>query len=408
MFFARVAQCLERSGPLTGDVGGSIPSARSILRPRSSTGRASAPKAATSGFKSSRGRHFVFVILFAVLHGSSQLYAGELQAPAGHIVTYANGRTAFVPPHAVLIPPMLADISGGSAASGGLETNAHTITDAATNTITNVVTLYHNTSGTPAAGYGGGLLFVGPSATVADRDLARITGSWTTATDATRDSTLDFYTVLDGTTAKRAAVRAPSAASHISVYAADGTLGASLFAFNASISGILSPMAYLRLYGGTTGFAFGYNAGDGNAPTETGITSGTGWRFGNWTNPTGALEASNNAEAKPIFRALDGTTAMFTVGDGGNLQVERTVTVAGTTGAQTINKAAGTVNFAAAATSLVVTNSLVDASSIVYAVMRTNDGTCALKSVVPGSGSFTINVTAGCAAETSFGFLVVN
>lgn len=88
--------------------------------------------------------------------------------------------------------------------------------------------------------------------------------------------------------------------------------------------------------------------------------------------------------------------------------VDQTITAGGTTGAQTINKAAGTVNFAAAATSLVVTNNLVTTSSLVFAQKRTNDGTCQIQSVVPASGSFTINMTAGCGAETSVGFLVIN
>jgi len=85
-----------------------------------------------------------------------------------------------------------------------------------------------------------------------------------------------------------------------------------------------------------------------------------------------------------------------------------TITPGGTTGARTINKPTGTVNFAAGASSLVVTNSVVSTSSIVFAVVRTNDTTAAIKNVVPGSGSFTINLTAAATAETSVGFIVFN
>lgn len=85
-----------------------------------------------------------------------------------------------------------------------------------------------------------------------------------------------------------------------------------------------------------------------------------------------------------------------------------TNTAAGTTGAQTINKATGTVNFAAGASSLVVTNSLVTTSSIVFAVVRTNDTTATIKNVVPASGSFTITLGANATAETSVGFMVIN
>lgn len=92
----------------------------------------------------------------------------------------------------------------------------------------------------------------------------------------------------------------------------------------------------------------------------------------------------------------------------GQFYLPRTITAAGTTGAQTINKPAGTVNFAAAESSLVVTNSLVNASSIIWCVIRTNDGTALLKNVVPAAGSFTINLNAAATAETSVGFWVVN
>lgn len=93
----------------------------------------------------------------------------------------------------------------------------------------------------------------------------------------------------------------------------------------------------------------------------------------------------------------------------GAWKLNRTVTAGGTTGAQTINKISGTVNFAAAATSLVVTNSLVSTTSIVFTTIRTADTTCTfVKSVVPASGSFTITVNAGCTAETSVGFRVDN
>lgn len=91
-----------------------------------------------------------------------------------------------------------------------------------------------------------------------------------------------------------------------------------------------------------------------------------------------------------------------------NVKVQATITAGGTTGNQTINKTSGTVNFAAAATAITVTNSLVTSSSLVFAVVRTNDTTATIKNVVPGTGSFVITLTAGATAETSVGFLVVN
>lgn len=92
----------------------------------------------------------------------------------------------------------------------------------------------------------------------------------------------------------------------------------------------------------------------------------------------------------------------------GVLSLTKTVTAGGTTGNQTINKLCGTVNIAAAGTTITVTNSLVGVLSIVLAVIRTNDTTATIKNVVPGSGSFVITLTAGATAETSIGFLVIN
>lgn len=92
----------------------------------------------------------------------------------------------------------------------------------------------------------------------------------------------------------------------------------------------------------------------------------------------------------------------------GGVAIAKTITAGGTTGAQTINKAAGSVNFAAAATSLVVTDSFVTANSIIICTVATND--TAFKSVqaVPTSGSFTLFANAAAAAETRVQFIVVN
>lgn len=67
--------------------------------------------------------------------------------------------------------------------------------DAATATVTNATVLTHDTSGTPAANYGTGLLFEGQSTTTADRSMADIQSAWTTATDASRASALNFQLV---------------------------------------------------------------------------------------------------------------------------------------------------------------------------------------------------------------------
>ena len=115
---------------------------------------------------------------------------------------------------------------------------------------------------------------------------------------------------------------------------------------------------------------------------------------------TGALP---NGAARGAISIGGGASA-----SGSNLKFDRTITGAGNTGAQTINKMAGCVNFAAAATTLVVTDSIATATSIILANAMTNDTTCHVKDVERASGSFTIRMTAACTAETAVCFLLSN
>lgn len=80
----------------------------------------------------------------------------------------------------------------------------------------------------------------------------------------------------------------------------------------------------------------------------------------------------------------------------------------GTIGAVTINKAAGRVNVAAAAATVTVTNSLATAASAIFATAAANDATCGVKNAVPAAGSFVINMTANCTANTAISFFIVN
>jgi hypothetical protein len=108
---------------------------------------------------------------------------------------------------------------------------------------------------------------------------------------------------------------------------------------------------------------------------------------------------------------LTAPTGLIAFGVSGSplYQFPRTITTGGTTGNQTINKAVGTVNFAAGASVITVTNSQVNGSSIIFAVSRSGDVTCTnIRSVVPTLGSFVITLNAACTTETSVGFLVTN
>ncbi len=100
---------------------------------------------------------------------------------------------------------------------------------------------------------------------------------------------------------------------------------------------------------------------------------------------------------------------LFVIARYNNPTFLRTITAGWTTGNQTINRPVGTVNIAAWAGSVVVTNSLVTANSIIFTTIRTADATLtSVKSVVAGAGSFTITGNATATAETSIWFMVTN
>ncbi len=70
--------------------------------------------------------------------------------------------------------------------------------DSATNTVTNILQLNHSSSGALGVSFGTGLLFTGESTTTDGRDMARVQAIWTTATDASRASALQFQTLTNG------------------------------------------------------------------------------------------------------------------------------------------------------------------------------------------------------------------
>jgi hypothetical protein len=68
--------------------------------------------------------------------------------------------------------------------------------DAATTTVTQALAIAHNSSGTPAAGFGSRALWCLESSTTEDRDVATLDTTWATATDATRKARA-VYSIFD-------------------------------------------------------------------------------------------------------------------------------------------------------------------------------------------------------------------
>lgn len=145
------------------------------------------------------------------------------------------------------------------------------------------------------------------------------------------------------------------------------------------------------------------------------------FRIGSTTAPTVALDVTGAAKISTtlavtgiathtasIVPAANGVPALGSANVGWK-GVYLDYTNTGTVGAVTINKPAGRVNIAATGTSVVVTNSIVTAASHVFVQKSESTSTGGVvANVVPGAGSFTINVTAVVGATASYDFLVIN
>lgn len=131
----------------------------------------------------------------------------------------------------------------------------------------------------------------------------------------------------------------------------------------------------------------------------TGINAGTG-------KIQLYLGGSAPSYSEGPFGTLNGST--LGVGSFGWGALYLTYTNTATVGAVTMNVPSGRVNIAAAGTSIVVTDSIATAASHIFAQASTADVTCMVKNTVPAAGSFTITMTAGCTAQTTVNFFIVN
>ena len=115
--------------------------------------------------------------------------------------------------------------------------------------------------------------------------------------------------------------------------------------------------------------------------------------------------ATNTVQISP-----GSTTSTLDLTGVNNLTLQRTFTTAGTTGAQTINKPAGSVNFVGGPVgNLIVTNNTVTTTSLIVITAQRLDATCTTFGVDSvASGSFIITKNANCTAETRVAFWVTN
>src|SRR5690348_10552083 len=109
-----------------------------------------------------------------------------------------------------------------------------------------------------------------------------------------------------------------------------------------------------------------------------------------------------------IAQFRNNTTEKLAIDKDGKLLIDSTDS-SGSPGAATINKPAGKVAIASGASSVTVTNSLVTTASHIYVQIQSADTTLtSIKSVVPGSGSFTITGNANATAACKVCFFVIN
>lgn len=193
------------------------------------------------------------------------------------------------------------------------------------------------------------------------------------------------------------------------------SVGGSLGIYRTTNAGAdITPQIGLVPFGlvtaGTSGLFFETDASSNNALTFA-MANGTRMvaraqiKIVNPTNTAGS-EAGDLAFFTQTGGAVVAERLRLT--GAGGITVNSTQTAGGTTGAQTINKPSGSVNFAAAATTLVVTNSLATTSSNIFVQVEGTDTTFTSARITKAAGSFTITANAAATAETRVSFWVIN
>lgn len=217
---------------------------------------------------------------------------------------------------------------------------------------------------------------------------------------------------------------------------------------NVIVSGGFLPDAAGARPLGSSGLAFSELYIGGSATARHRLLSGGGTTLKTWTLPNASLTgvgsvgllangsipyiSTSTNTLSPTSLTFDGAQVIcggniiFGPGDnngnigaaganrparlflGTGLNIEATITPPATTGAQAIDKTAGSVNFAATETSLVVTCDKCTENSIVMATVATNDATLKSVQAVAANGFFTLHGNAAATAETRVNFWILN
>ena len=336
---------------------------------------------------------FSGTILEAQVNGASRLTlssGGAMTLAASGIIQW-NGRAILNSPSAANLALGAADAASPVAQTIGVQNVAAGTTDTAG------VNFTINGSRGTGTGAGGSIVFqTAPAGSTGSSqnnlvEALRITPTGLLRFGAAGSSAAPVIFPFSGSTYN---IEAPSTGRGLTFYNYSNTAGDTGFAITGGqmtqTSGTQRHVQIVRSFAPTSGT--GVYAHVELTPTINQTGGANGITYGLRINPSLVSAAD--------FRALE-------ISDG-NVVLPKTVTAAGTTGARTINKLTGTVNFAAAATSLVVTNSYVTTSSIIIATVGTNDATMKSVQAVAGSGSFTLYASAAPTGETRVDFHVTN
>lgn len=226
-----------------------------------------------------------------------------------------------------------------------------------------------------------------------------------TFNDATTQTTAAAAPTIAAFGSSPTANGATISGSAITLQPADGThpgaisTGAQTIAGAKTFSGTVTGSGFFTA--NTAGYGFGGSSGS---------TQGF-WASGSNTLMTWA-GAGNHAEIQSNGGVVGARFNSTGIDLTANTDAEVTMAAtdsSGTPGAATVNKPSGQAAIAAAAGSVVITNSLAKTTSVITATLQATDTTCvAIKNVIPASGSFTINVNAACTGNTKVGWVLFN
>jgi hypothetical protein len=185
--------------------------------------------------------------------------------------------------------------------------------DSVTNTATNILTIGHNSSGTPTTSYGTRLLLQGKSSTTNDRDMGALTARWSTATDGSRASNVEVEAVSSTTTGKVATFGGAGSFAVGGFAAIPNADGVANFGTGFRIAGAAAAGS-IPIGNGTnfTGSSITYpsSATIGNVPYATGAFAYTDTDIGAWTivKITGS-DATTTGQAFTSFLTTNTLTA---------------------------------------------------------------------------------------------------